>query len=278
MPKSAKTTMYPMRLAKRPASYLLLVTILVACAACSAKSVPVHIEFSASWAGQPVQCDDAPLALTDLRFYVSEVLVIDSSGAEHPVSLTPDERWQQENIALIDLENGAGACSNGTSAMNTAIRGTVATSDFAGIRFTIGVPFDMNHANPLLAQPPLNDSAMHWHWRSGYKFLRAGISSPNDRFWIHLGSTGCEGTIQNITGCSSPNRVTVRLSDFSADGGRVALDLAELFRGIDLQDGTGSDCSSSPAESECVAPFETLGLTIDGSTIMQPQKVFQAQP
>ena len=56
MPKAAKTTMYPMRLAKRPASYLLLVTTLIACAACSAKSVPVHIEFSASWAGQPVQC------------------------------------------------------------------------------------------------------------------------------------------------------------------------------------------------------------------------------
>ena len=277
MPKSAKTTIYPMRLAKRPASFL-LVTILIACAACSAKSVPVHIEFSASWAGQPVQCDDTPLALTDLRFYVSEVLVIDSSGVEHPVSLTPDDRWQQRDIVLIDLENGTGACSNGTSDVNTAIRGTVATSDFAGVKFTIGVPFDMNHANPLLAQPPLDDAAMHWHWRSGYKFLRAGISSPTDSFWIHLGSTGCEGTIQNITGCSSPNRVTVDLSDFSAAGGRISLELSELFHGIDLQDGTGSDCSSSPAESECASPFQTLGLTIDGSTIMQPQKVFQAQP
>jgi len=278
MPKSAKMTMYPMRLAKPPASRLLLVTILIACAACSEKRVPVHIEFSASWAGQPVQCDDTPLALTDLRFYVSELLVIDSSGAEHPVSLTPDERWQQQDIALIDLENGSGACSNGTSDVNTAIRGTVATSDFVGVRFTIGVPFDMNHANPLLAQPPLDDAAMHWHWRSGYKFLRAGISSPTDSFWIHLGSTGCEGTIQNITGCSSPNRVTVSIADFSADGGRIALELSELFRGIDLQDGIGSDCSSSPAESECAAPFETLGLSIDGSTNLQPQKVFQVQP
>ncbi len=277
MPKSAKTTIYPMRLAKRPASYWLLVTILIACAACTSKNVPVHIEFSASWAGQPVQCDDTPLALTDLRFYVSDVLVIDSSGAEHPVSLMPDERWQQQNIALIDLENGAGACSNGTSDINTAIRGTVASSDFDGVRFTIGVPFDMNHANPLLAQPPLNDAAMHWHWRSGYKFLRAGISSPTDSFWIHLGSTGCEGTIQNITGCSFPNRVTVNLADFSADGGRIALELSELFHAIDLQDGTGGDCSSSPAESECVAPFEALGLTINGPTNRQPQKVFQVQ-
>jgi len=267
-----------MRLAKRPTSFLLLVTILITCAACSSKSVPVHIEFSAAWAGQPIQCADTPLALTDLKFYVSEVLVIDSKGAEHPVSLTPDERWQQQDIVLIDLENGAGACSNGTSDINTAIRGTVATSDFAGVRFTIGVPFDMNHANPLLAQPPLDDAGMHWHWRSGYKFLRTGISSPTDSFWIHLGSTGCEGTIQNITGCGSPNRVAVNLADFSADGGRIALDLAELFRGIDLQDGTGSDCSSSPAESACKAPFEALGLSMDGSANLQPQRIFQVQP
>ena len=277
MPKAAKTTMYPMRLAKRPASYLLLVTILIACAACSAKRVPVQIEFSASWAGQPIQCDDAPLTLTDLRFYVSDVLVIDSSGTEHSVSLSPDGRWQQQGIALIDLENGAGACSNGSSDMNPTIRGTVATSDYAGIKFTIGVPFDKNHSNPLLAQPPLDDAAMHWHWRSGYKFLRAGISNPTDSFWIHLGSTGCEGTIQNITGCSFPNRITVSISDFSPDSSRITLELAELFRDIDLQDGSRSDCSSSPAEASCAAPFEALGLTMDGSTNLQPQRVFQVR-
>lgn len=266
-----------MRLPKRPASYLLLFTLLMGCAACSAKRVPVNIEFSASWTGRPIHCDDTPLALTDLRFYVSDVLLIDSSGAEHPVSLTSDERWQQQSIALIDLENGAGACSNGTSDMNSTVRGTVGTSDFNGVKFTIGVPFDMNHGNPLLAQPPLDDAAMHWHWRSGYKFLRAGISSPTDSYWIHLGSTGCEGTIQNITGCSSPNRVTVNFSDFSPDTSRITIELAELFRDINLQDGMRSDCSSSPAESACEAPFEALGVTMNGSANLQPQRVFQVQ-
>ncbi len=265
------------RLVKRPASYLLLFTILMGCIACSAKRVPVNIEFSASWAGQPIRCDDTALALSDLRFYVSDVLMIDSSGTEHPVSLTPDEHWQQQDIALIDLENGAGTCSNGTSDMNSTIRGTVATSDIAGLKLIIGVPFDMNHTNPLLAQAPLDDAAMHWHWRSGFKFLRAGISSPTDRYWIHLGSTGCEGTIQNITGCSSPNRVTVSLSDFSPDTSRITLELSDLFRGIDLQDGIGSDCSSSPAESECLAPFKALGLTMEGTVKLQPQQVFRVR-
>jgi len=237
----------------------------------------VNIDFSASWAGQPVQCNDTALALTDLRFYVSDVWLIDSSGKEHRVLLTPDERWQQQGIALIDLENASGTCSNGTSDMNPTIRGTVATSDFAGIKFTIGVPFDMNHANPMLAKPPLDDAAMHWHWRSGYKFLRAGISNPTDSFWIHLGSTGCEGTIQNITGCSFPNRVTVSISNFSPDANRITVELAELLGDVNLQDGIRSDCSSSPAEAACAAPFEALGLTMGGSTNLQPQRVFRAE-
>lgn len=272
-----ETTTCLMRLVKRPASYLLLVTFLISLAACSAKRVPVHIDFEASWAGQPVQCEDTGMALTDLRFFVSNIKLVDADGAEHGLSLTPDESWQQAGVALIDLENGAKACSNGTADMHTSIEGTVAAADIVAIKFTVGVPFELNHANPLLAQPPLDRAAMHWHWRSGYKFLRAGVSNPSDSFWIHLGSTGCEGTIQNITGCSFPNRVSVELQNFSPDTDKITVDLAELFRGVDLDDGVRGDCSSSPAESACARPFESLGLAFDGATNQQPQRVFQRQ-
>ena len=74
--------------------------------------------------------------------------------------------------------------------------------------------FDLNHDNPLTAEPPLDDPDMHWHWRSGYKFLRAGIRTATDGFWIHAGSAGCEGTVGNITGCRFPNRIDVFLPDF----------------------------------------------------------------
>lgn len=277
MLKSKKKTTPQKRSAKRPARDILLVTILIACAACSLKRVPVHIEFSATWNGQAIQCDSDELALTDLRFYVSNVALIDSRGNEHSVSLTPDERWQQQGVALIDLENGSGTCSNGTADIRASLEGTVTGSDFVGVKLTIGVPFEMNHANPLLAQPPLDDAAMHWHWRSGYKFLRAGISRQADSFWIHLGSTGCEGTIHNISGCNSPNRVEVKFPEFSAESDLIAIELSELFRGVDLENGTRSDCSSSPAERACAMPFAALGLSFDGSTELQPQRVFQVR-
>ena len=277
MQKSKKTATTLQRSAKHPASYILLVTILIACAACSAKSVPVRIEFLPTWAGQAIQCDSAEIALTDLRFYVSNLALIDSEGNEHSVSLTPDERWQQQGVALIDLEKGIGTCRNGTPDIRASIEGTVTGSDFVGVKFAIGVPFELNHANPLLAQPPLDDAAMHWHWRSGYKFLRAGVSRQADSFWIHLGSTGCEGTIHNISGCNSPNRVAVELAEFSVETDLIAIDLSELFRGVDLENGTRSDCSSSPAEQACAMPFAALGLSFNGTTELQAQSVFQVR-
>jgi len=274
---SLKKTTALKRSTKRPASYILLVTILLACTACSAKRTPVHIEFTPTWAGHAIQCDSAEIALTDLRFYVSNLVLIDSEGNKHSVSLTQDGRWQQPGLALIDLESGIGTCSNGTSDIRASIEGTVSGSDFVGIKFTIGVPFEMNHANPLLAQPPLDDAAMHWHWRSGYKFLRAGVSRQADSFWIHLGSTGCEGTIHNISGCNSPNRVEVELAEFSVETDLIAIELSELFRGVDLADGTRSDCSSSPAEQACAMPFAALGLSFNDTTELQAQRVFQVR-
>ncbi len=275
MPTSMTMTTYRTRPAKHPASYLLLAIFLICLSACSAKRIPVHVDFEASWAGQALRCEGADMALTDLRFFVSNVILLDANGVQHNVTLTPDERWQQDGVALIDLESGNKACSNGTADMNPSIKGTVVAGEFVALKFSVGVPFELNHANPLLAQPPLDRAAMHWHWRSGYKFLRAGVSNATDGFWIHLGSTGCEGTIQNITGCHFPNRVSVELPGFSADTNTITVDLAELFTGVDLDDGVRDDCSSSPAESTCARPFESLGLAFKGETHQRAQRVFQ---
>jgi uncharacterized repeat protein (TIGR04052 family) len=266
-----------MRLAKHPANGLLLGIALFCCVACPAKQAPVDIEFSATWAGQPLKCSDSAISLTDLRFFVSDVILIATTGQEYPMLLTADERWQQAGVALIDLENGEGACVNGSRDMNTVLSGTAAITEVDRIQFTIGVPFESNHANPLLAKAPLDDAAMHWHWRSGYKFLRAGVSTLTDSFWMHLGSTGCEGTVQHITGCRFPNRVTVELTKFSPDKNRVVVDLAALFQDVDLDDGVRSNCSSGPAESACTAPFNALGLAFgDQVAPSMPGFVFQA--
>jgi uncharacterized repeat protein (TIGR04052 family) len=163
-------------------------------------------------------------------------------------------------VALIDLETGEAACINGTPEMFEHVVGVVRAGEYRGLRFTVGVPFSLNHANPLTAGPPLDDADMHWHWRSGYKFLRAGIRTVDDGFWIHVGSTGCEGTVGHVTGCRSPNRIQVELPEFSPGKSIVAIDLAALAAGINLEDGEPGDCSSGPAETSCVDAFGALGI------------------
>ena len=264
MPLKTTVTTIPTRLVKRLASGILLAVLLINSSSCAEKRIPVRFEFSAIWAGEPIACGNDTRFLTDLRFIVSNIVLIDSNGVEHAVQLKPDGRWQQENLALIDLENGQGSCRNGTIEMNNVASGSATTGDYTAIRYTIGVPFEQNHANPLLATAPLDDSAMHWHWRSGYKFLRVGVATPTDGFWLHLGSTGCMGTVQNITECSNPNRITVTNVDFTPDSKGIAIDVAELVSSANLEDGIPSDCSSGPAESECAAPFGALGLARNG--------------
>lgn len=264
--------------ARHPASGFLI--ILLCLAACSPRRVPVTLEFVATWQGQPLHCDATDIRLSDLRFFVSGVTLLDTQGNEHALTITEDERWQQAGIALVDLENGQAECMNGTPAVNSRVSGTAEAAEFSGLRFVVGVPFELNHANPLTAQAPLDDAAMHWHWRSGYKFLRAGVVTESDGFWIHLGSTGCEGTIRNISGCNRPNRVLVALSDFSPDADRIEVDLAALFGDVDFNDGRRSDCSSGPAETSCTEPFNALGLEFnEASSGFEPasQIVFRAR-
>ena len=149
--------------------------------------------------------------------------------------------------------------------------------EYEGLEFTIGVPFERNHANPLTADAPLDNAAMHWHWRSGYKFLRAGVSTASDGFWIHVGSAGCEGTVQNVTGCSFPNRVRVSLPRFTPRASQVEIDLAALLEGTNLDDGLQSDCSSGPPESSCIAPFAALGIDFESGRTVGPQSVFSVR-
>ena len=256
-----------------------LVAFLVAAAmaACSEPPANVAIPFAPVFGAQALNCadEDSGPKLTDLRFYVSDIKLITAAGEAVDLQLESDGIWQQNGLALLDFENGAGACQNGTTTTNIAVRGSAMSADYRGLRFVIGVPFDLNHADPLQADAPLGDAAMHWHWRAGYKFLRAGVSTPEDGFWIHLGSTGCQGTVQNISGCRAPNRVSVSLEEFIPGQDVVEIDLASLVTSDDLADAVKTDCSSSPAETACEAPFRALGLDLASGAVVDRQRVFR---
>jgi len=232
------------------------------------------VPFVATWQGQAIDCSSPGIALSDLRFYISNVQLIDRQGVAHDIRYATEMEWQNDAVAYIDLEDGDGACQNGTAETFDHILGVAPAADYEGLRFTVGVPFRINHANPLTAKPPLDDPDMHWHWRSGYKFLRAGVRSDTDGFWIHTGSAGCEGTVGQITGCKFPNRIDVELPGFVPGTHAVVVDLTALLAGTSLTDEARSDCSSGPPETACVAPFAALGIDFKTGEQTGSQSVF----
>lgn len=242
--------------------------------ACSQLDQPVRIPFIATWQGEPITCETRGVSLSDLRFYVSNVQLIDAAGVARDVRYATEMDWQNDAVGFIDLENGTAGCQNGTPAVVDHLLVVAPAADYRGLRFTVGVPFRLNHANPLTAKPPLDDQDMHWHWRSGYKFLRAGISQADDGFWIHAGSAGCEGTVGHITGCAFPNRIEVDLAEFVPDQHTVAVDMSALVAGTAMNDGQRSDCSSGPSETACVAPFAALGIDFKTGEQSDMQSVF----
>ncbi|MGI9248613.1 MAG: MbnP family copper-binding protein [Woeseiaceae bacterium] len=245
---------------------------------CSEPYLGVKIPFVATWGDKPIDCDDNEITLSDLRLYVSEIELDDARGRKHTVVLHDNLQWQQPDLALIDLENGKGGCTNGTGETYAYLVGSVPPGDYKGLRFTVGVPFDRNHADPLKADSPLDDPAMHWHWRSGYKFLRAGIKTETDGFWIHTGSAGCEGTVRDIKGCRFPNRINVELAEFQPGRDSIAVNLKALSAGTDLADGLPTDCSSGPPETACIAPFSALGIDFESGKPAGQQRVFSILP
>ncbi len=232
--------------------------ILILVSACSEQ--PAAISFAATFDGQSVDCSSAFPALNDLRFHVSELSVSGTDGDKF-VGITAIDGFQSREVALIDLEDGQGSCDGGTPETNRELRVALPRGDFDTLRMTIGVPFELNHENPLLAEPPLDDPAMHWHWRSGYKFMRAGMAFDDGVSWLHLGSTGCEGATGNIQGCNRPNRVRVSVPLQAALANGVEVRLEELF---DVDNDT-FDCSSGPMEASCERIWPALGLAGDGA-------------
>jgi len=257
---------------------------------------PVTITFDARVNGQPAACGEtyqgvgrtsAALFLQDFRVYVSAVRLVAQDGRETAVTLTPDQVWQNDRVALLDFENGSGNC-NGNAPTNHQIEGTIPPGDYRGIVFDIGVPFELNHQDPTLALAPLNYSALTWPWRAGYKFTTIDfdtqpasarklipIEGTNETrsatgFSVHLGSTGCVSSGMRVppqTPCGNSNRPTYRFHTFDSATQVLVLDLGALLAGTDVTTNTpmtASGCMSSPDDDDCVDIMDRFGLPFRG--------------
>ncbi|MEM1313233.1 MAG: MbnP family copper-binding protein [Pseudomonadota bacterium] len=278
---------------------LLIAALAAATASPAAADMMIDIPFVAEVAGAPFACTESFAGLgsaetevqfLDFRLFVSGAHLIAADGSRVPVALDQDGAWQIEDIALLDFEDGSGACANGTPQMNAALRGSVPEGDYRGLEFEVGVPFDWNHGDPTTAPAPLNLTAMFWNWRGGYKFMKielspttpsgltmaaedhseAAVQGDGPSGWmLHVGSTQCaapEATTPPAEACTNPNRVAVALPDFVLGESTVVIDPAAIVAGADLTRNTpetSPGCMSFPNDPDCTTVLPKLGLAFN---------------
>jgi uncharacterized repeat protein (TIGR04052 family) len=228
---------------------------------------------------------NATASATDFMLYVSEVRLLDAQGNETPITLTQDNRWQLDDVALIDFAGGGTgtACPNATPETNTRVIGTVPAGTYTGLRFQLGLPFAKNHQDQTTASGPLSLSRMFWSWNGGYKAVRLDMSSNSfpTGWFIHLGSTGCtpSGSASTVpTSCAQPNRLTVTLPGFDITRDVVVADVAQLLAGanVDANGGGPAGCMSGVTDPECPSIFSNFGLPFNGGAVPATQRFFRA--
>jgi uncharacterized repeat protein (TIGR04052 family) len=257
----------------------------------SASLVEVTLPFVARFGATPFSCGVTVPGVgspaksytpTDLRFYVSEVQLVNDAGAQVPVMLEANA-FQGGGVALLDFENGCG--TDGTPELHTAITGWVPTGAYRGISFTLGVPADRDHLDLATAAPPLDVTGMYWAWLFGYKFMKLDGTVPATAagaaaapFFLHLGSSGCPGTnfgAPPAQPCAYPNQVRYTLTGFDPAANKVVADLAAVLATSDLTvntPDTAPGCMSEPNDPECLLIFPRLG--VYG---VAPQQLFKVE-
>jgi uncharacterized repeat protein (TIGR04052 family) len=240
---------------------------------------PVALRFAAQVNGQAFSCTrsypsvgttNSTIQPLDFRFYVHNVRLVTRSGQEVPVTM-PDNLWQRSGVALLDFENQTGTCTGGTADTNAIVSGTVPAGDYTRVRFTLGLPFALNHQDAATAPAPFNYTSLWWNWAAGYKFARLDFASTGQPqgWFIHLGSTGCNAAAgnQSPTTCTEPNRVEVTLDNFDVARNVIVADVGRVVaqNNVDVNAGGARGCMSGLTDPECPTVLSAFGIAA-GST------------
>lgn len=250
----------------------------------------IRIQFKAKIGAQPFECGrsyasmgtkrTASVEVIDFRFYIYNPRLVDSQGVEVPIQVEDRDPWQGSGIALIDFENGVGACAkNGDSGVNAQLTGWVKKGNYRGLKFSNSVPAALNHADPTTLGAPLHAGAMTWGWLSGYKFFAAELQQDNAKEGeipgsaiFHIGSQACDGGPDGIA-CKKSNRNQVTLPDFLPHQQEIVVDLAPIFSQADL-----SQVNPCHSASELCAPmFQALGVSWHSGLPTDGQSVFSVE-
>ncbi|WP_124454930.1 MbnP family copper-binding protein [Paucibacter sp. KBW04] len=255
-------------------------------------------------ANTPVTCESGLKAqgstptdaqLADLRFYLTDIALVNDKGETVPVTLDANE-WQltsgSDKVVLIDLENGKGGCAaEGTATTNALIKGTVPAGSYTQLKATVGVPEKLSHSDVMAAKAPLDLMAMGWSWQAGRKFAKielnpvGGVSTPSggstsivSTYFLHLASTNCTGPGDGSDTCAKKNLAQFAIP-FNLSTQQVAIDLGSMFSGSDIRKNQNEavGCMSATSDLDCPAIFGKFGLDLaTGGNATTAQSVFRA--
>lgn len=269
----------------------------------SSPTQDVTVQFAAVVGGSaPVDCASilaglgshgTSAQLRDLRFYLSNVRLVSSTGTEVPITLTQNDYQLgqgSDSAVLIDLtDTSSGACAlatDGSAQTNKVIVGKVPPGSYTRFKATVGLPDTLNHSDTMTAQAPLDNMAMGWSWQNGRKFIKleldptGGVSTgagTASTYNVHIASTGCSGGNNASATCTNANMVGIDIA-LNPSAQQVALDLNEVFRGVDITtNATGAvGCMSASSDTDCPNLFANLGLNLATGAVNGTQQIFRA--
>ena len=244
-----------------------------------------ELRFDARVGGAKVACGETfeglgrastRMEFREFRFYVHDVMLITPDGFGEQAVLASDGPFHNGEVALLDFEDGTGACQ-GDAALNSVVRAGAVAGSYVGVAFRIGVPEALNHLDLDKAVAPLDVSALYWSWTDGYKHLRIDALTDAGRpFDFHLGSTLCErSSAGGPPACRRKNRPLIALIAFDPGRQRVVLDYAQLVATMDLEADIGG-CIAGGTPEHCAPMMQRLGID-HGSGTADPhgQEVFR---
>jgi hypothetical protein len=196
----------------------------------------IELTFTPVLGGKPLVLGEPNLAAggqvlpTNVRFYVSEVALVNPDGSLAAADLvTPLGVVEPYGIHLVNLEEPD----------STKIRIVAPLGTYVGARFTFGIN-DACNAGGTNRKPPLSvSSEMSWPHLAGFLFLRyeaqwtadPGATQPAPPSMIHMG--GLIGRVVAPTAVVS-GALTVAAQSNPARSIRMSFD--EIFRGASSSD------------------------------------------
>lgn len=175
---------------------------------------------------------------TMIRFYVSEIALIDSLGQEIPVS--------DHKISLVDFSEATAVQQGYYEVKMKAQPGT-----YRGMKFSVGVPFDENHKDASTQALPLGpNSNMFWSWNPGYIFHRieGKVDSAGSaiNFLYHLGQDSRKLTVM-LASLTGATKTIFNISETATNAFSVNVDYSKLFS-IGLNPPAPMSLSKEPGE------------------------------